>query len=239
MNTLRDLLLDCRTALRRADPAFAQSTLCTRLDEAIHTMGKTHTPPVDEVRAPETRTAQQVAYAWQMATRDLRFSQPKLHADLSERVRQLLDIEVLSDPATEIQNLQARADAAAAAAQAAEFELADLRRTLAEAVPSINDPKIPPPEAALLQLRALLDGRAGNVVVAPAAPVAKSGPVNMAPTPENLRAVVEGRRTLTRDERAWCMGEAMVLSGFQQTPIQLLAQGEAELARMILDAQTS
>ena len=45
----------------------------------------------------------------------------------------------------------------------------------------------------------------------------------------------EGRRTLSRDERDWCVGEAMVLSGFSQTPVQLLAGGEAALARLILD----
>jgi len=236
MNTLRDLLLDCRTALRRADPTFAQSPLRTQLDEAITAAGEARSPQVDEVRAPETRTAQQVAYAWQMAARDLRFSQPELHAKLTERVRQLLDIEVLSDPATEIENLQARVDAATAAAQASEFELNDLRHALAEAVPSINDPKTPPAEAARLRMRALLDGHVRHAVVAPEV---KTGSSNLGPTREKLLAVAEGRRTLTRDERDWCMGEAMVLSGFQQTPIQLLAQGEAELARMILEAQTS
>lgn len=233
MDTLLELLKDCRTALRRADPAFAQSALRARLDEAIPTRQK-RVPPVDEVRPPETRTGQQVAYAWQMAARDLRFSHPELHASLTERVRQLLDIDVLGDPATEIQHLQARTDTAVAVAQAAELELADLRRALAEAVPSINDPKIPPAEAARLRMRALLERGTGSTAVTP-----KTGQANLAPTRESLQAVVEGRRTLTRDERDWCMSEAMVLSGFQQTPVQLLAQGEIELARMILAAQST
>lgn len=234
MDTLLELLRDCRTALRRADPAFAQSTLRARLDEAIPATRQKRVPPVDEVRPPETRTGQQVAYAWQMAARDLRFSHPELHDSLTQRVRQLLDIEVLSDPASEIQQLQARIDAAVVATQAAELELADMRRALAEAVPSIDDPKIPPAEAARLRMRALLEGGTASVAVAP-----KTGSVNLAPTRESLQAVVEGRRTLTRDERDWCMSEAMVLSGFQQTPVQLLARGEIELARMILSAQST
>ena len=59
-----------------------------------------------EVPIPATHAAQQVAYAWQVAARDLRFSHPELHAQLTERVRKLLDVDVLDDPGIEIQKLQ-------------------------------------------------------------------------------------------------------------------------------------
>ena len=52
---------------------------------------------------------------------------------------------------------------------------------------------------------------------------------------EVLHDVAAGRRALSRDERDWCIGEAMVLSGFERSPTQLLADGEAALARLILD----
>ncbi|MUV13096.1 hypothetical protein [Noviluteimonas gilva] len=105
-----------------------------------------------EVPIPATHAAQQVAYAWQAAARDLRFSHPELHAQLTERVRKLLDVEVLVAPSREI-----------------------------------------------------------------------------------LQAVVEGTRTLTHEEREWCVNEAMVLTGFLKTPVELLQSGEPALARIILD----
>ena len=54
-------------------------------------------------------------------------------------------------------------------------------------------------------------------------------------TREQLREVADGRRPLSRDERDWCVGEAMVLSGFSQTPAQLLGGGDPALARLILE----
>ena len=37
-------------------------------------------------------------------------------------------------------------------------------------------------------------------------------------TRDALQDIAEGRRALNRDERDWCIGEAMVLSGFQNNP---------------------
>ena len=54
-----------------------------------------------------------------------------------------------------------------------------------------------------------------------------------------FHAVADGRRALTREQREWCVGEAMVLTGFMHTPVQLLERGEAALARIILDAKPS
>ena len=52
---------------------------------------------------------------------------------------------------------------------------------------------------------------------------------------EVLHDVAAGRRALSRDERDWCIGEAMVLSGSSASPTQLLADGEAALAPLNLD----
>ena len=46
-----------------------------------------------------------------------------------------------------------------------------------------------------------------------------------------------GAATLTKEQREWCVGEAMVLTGFQYTPVELLEKGDAHVARLIVDAR--
>ena len=182
---------------------------------------------------PATHAAQQVAYAWQVATRDLRFTHPELHAQLSEKVRKLLDVEMLDDPALEIQHLQAAHTATAVMAEAFRRELDDLRRALADAVPGI-DPKMPAAEAARLRMRMLVEaGSRGSGLPPPAHRHAES--FDLVPTPEVLQAVAQGQGALTREQREWCVGEAMVLLDFSRTPVQLLEEGEQALARLILE----
>jgi len=180
-----------------------------------------------KVPVPETYVAQQVAYAWQVATRDLRFTHPELHAQLTEKVRKLLDVEVLDDPALEIQRLQA-------AVAAMKSELDELRQALSDAVPGI-DTKVPAAEAARLRMRYLIEAGSRGSGLSPPAHLRAGDPVDAAPSHADLEAVAEGRRTLTREQREWCVGEAMVLTHFQKTPVQLLDAGEAALARIILD----
>jgi len=231
MKEIRNLLLDCRAALRRADPDFAASPLGARLDETILALGKPARPQV-EIAEPETRTAQQVALAWQTAARDLRFSHPELHAQLSARVLELLDLDALQDPGLEIASLQAQLREQAAEHARTTEELVSLRQVLADAVPRL-DGNVPPAEAARLRLRQLVDAATRGGGLPKAAPVAANGSHVLGA--DQLRDVAEGRRALSKDERDWCVGEAMVLSGFSQTPVQLLAGGDAALARLILD----
>jgi hypothetical protein len=231
MKEIRNLLLDCRAALRRADPDFAASPLAARLDETILALGKPARAQV-EIAEPETRTAQQVALAWQTAARDLRFSHPELHAQLSARVLELLDLDALQDPGLEIASLQAQLREQAAEHERTTAELMSLRQVLADAVPRL-DGNVPPAEAARLRLRQLVDAATRGGGLPKAAPAPANGSHVLGP--EQLREVAEGRRALSKDERDWCVGEAMVLSGFSQTPVQLLAGGDAALARLILD----
>jgi hypothetical protein len=235
MNKLRNLLLDCRTALRRADVDFARTPLSELLDDTIIELGQAGDGPVPE--APETRTAQQVAYAWQSAARDLRFSHPELHEKLSARVLQMLDVDVFHDPATEIHALQSHVQDCDARLRDAVAELAALRQTLIDAVPQL-DGNMPAPEAARVRLRMLVEAasRGGGLPKAAVPSPAVGGPML---SREALQDIAEGRRVLSRDERDWCIGEAMVLSGFQKTPAELLANGQPALARLILDAPGS
>jgi hypothetical protein len=232
MKALRNLLLDCRTALRRADPNFARSQLSEQLDDTIIELGQNAEQA--ESPEPETRTAQQVAYAWQSATRDLRFSHPELHAKLQARVLQLLDIDVLHDPASEIHALQSKVQEDAARLRDAVAELSALRQSLADAVPNL-DGNVPAAEAARLRLRMLVDSATRGGGLPKATP---KDPGNVGLTRDELRAVADGERSLSREEREWCIGEAMVLSGFQKSPAQLLADGEPALARLILETPT-
>lgn len=230
MKAIRNLLLDCRAALRRADPDFARTPLSETLDDTIIELGR-NASAQPEIAGPETRTAQQVAYAWQSATRDLRFSHPELHEKLSARVLQLLDLDVLLDPADEIHALQARLQEHEGRLRDTVGELAALRQALADAVPNL-DSSAPAPEAARLRLRVLVDAASRGGGLPKAVP---KDPANVALTREDLQAVVDGRRGLSREEREWCIGEAMVLSGFQTTPAALMAGGETALARLILE----
>jgi hypothetical protein len=235
MKPLRLVLLECRTALRRADPQFAGSGLGDLLDEAIIEVGEREARgDTPEVRIPETHAAQQVAYAWQVAARELRFSHPELHAQLTEKVRKLLDVEVLDDPAVEIQRLQALNTAAVLAADGVRRELEELRQALADAVPDI-DAKVPAAEAARLRMRTLIDAGSRGSGLPPPAHKTRAEPADLAPTREILQAVAEGKRSLTREEREWCVTEAMVRTDFQRTPVQLLDDGEPALARLLLD----
>jgi hypothetical protein len=239
MKPLRLLLLDCRSALRRLDPGFEASTLRERIDDAILDVAKseqggstTHSVPI-----PETLVAQQVAYAWQVAARELRFSHPELHAQLFEKVRKLLDAGDLVDPGVEIQRLHASQAMALSAADTARRELDDLRQALADAVPGI-DANIPAAEATRLRMRKLIDaGSRGSGLPPPAH--RHLDPADIAPSRAELQEVAEGRRSLTREEREWCVTEAMVLCGFTRTPVELLADGEPAIARILLEGQTA
>ena len=235
MKKIRNLLLDCRAALRRADADFARTPLSELLDDTIIELGQAGDGSTLE--APETRTAQQVAYAWQSAARDLRFSHPELHENLSARVLQMLDVDVFHDPATEIHALQSHVQDREAKLRDAVAELAALRQTLIDAVPNL-DGNMPAAEAARVRLRMLVESATrGGGLPKPAAPVQITGGPML--TRAALQDIAEGRRALNRDEREWCIGEAMVLSGFQKNAAQLLADGEAALARLILDAPAS
>lgn len=46
--------------------------------------------------------------------------------------------------------------------------------------------------------------------------------------------VAAGQRPLSVGQREWCVGEAMVLTGFAHDPIELIARGDAALAQLVL-----
>jgi len=210
----------------------------------------------------KTQTANQVGLAWQTAARDLRFSHPHVYEALGQRVMNLLGQKSMTDPANEIEQLnksvmvarklkemadQQRGEAYTER-DAAQKERDDLLAALAGAVPELDDSgdRLATAFARVqwLQQRASSGGGGGgrsssgygggNGASAPAEP--KEGPI---PTPEALDAIAQGKRKFTKDQQEWALGEAMVLSGFRQTHVELLEQGEQALAKMILAGRKS
>jgi hypothetical protein len=255
MKDLRDLLIDCRIELRKLSREFQKSELCDRLDVAIQSVAAgtrvvpADAPPPEPVTPTVTekgQTAGQVALAWQTAARDLKFSDPAIHARLGEKVMRLLGAKSLVDPAVEIHQLQAQieelrkqADAKAKAVHAVEVERDALISALASAVPALKDGG-----DRLGVALARVDWLVRELEKIPSA-TSSSGPVRKAvpdpqdtvPTPELLAAVAAGAAGFTKEQREWSIGEAMVVSGFQFTPVELIQKGDAAVAQMIVAAR--
>src|SRR5687768_7628117 len=120
MKDLRALLIDCRIELRKAIRDFEKSELCDRINAAITELAKNAqaaaapaapapaAPVPNDSTAPsanKSQTANQVGLAWQTAARDLRFSHPHVYEALGQRVMNLLGQKAMTDPATEIEQL--------------------------------------------------------------------------------------------------------------------------------------
>ncbi|HTD29068.1 MAG TPA: hypothetical protein VK660_06720 [Xanthomonadaceae bacterium] len=232
MADLRNLLLDCRSALRRASRQFDEDPLRAKLDEALNELSKNVDD--DVLEQPETRTAQQVAYAWQIATRSVKLTHPDLYAKLSRRVTDMLNANVL-DPATEFQLLEAKLASASAAHQATTKELADLRQLLAEAVPLVGRDAFGSDAECAQRRVAVLVNAALQGISTPkpidAAPM-NDDPQDQSHTRDDLLAVAQGRRQLSSWERSWCLAEAMVMS--EMSASQLKQLKDIDLARLVV-----
>jgi hypothetical protein len=211
----------------------------------------------------KAQTANQVGLAWQTAARDLRFSHPHVYEALGQRVMALLGQKAMTDPANEIEQLNKSVLVARKLKEMADQQRGEayqerdaalktrdeLMGALAAAVPELDDSGDAMATAfarvQVLQQRAAGAssrpasgfggggyGGGNGASAAPAAPV--EGPI---PSPETLAAIAAGKRGFTKEQREWALGEGMVLSGFRQTHVELLEQGEPALAQMILNGK--
>ena len=255
MTDLRSLLIDCRIELRKLSRDFQKTELCERLDLAIQAQSNAKAlppgaaaPAVNEAApgvAPEKgQTVSQVALAWQTSVRDLKFSDPAIYARLGEKVMRLLAAKTLVDPATEILQLEKQVaelrqsiDTQLKDQQAMAAERDALLGSLANAVPRLKDggDRL----AVALARVAWLKAEAEKATVVAAKPGAQRAPEpqDSVPSPEVLTAAAAGAVTFTREQREWCVGEAMVLTGFQFTPVELLEKGDANVAQLILQSR--
>jgi hypothetical protein len=236
MNELRNLLLDCRAALRRTDAAFDDGPLRPRLDKTIIAMS-TPGPARETVAEPQCFTAQQVAYAWQQAARELHFSHPALYAELGDRVRERLGDTVV-DPATELLHLQDELRGAQSTHATLHAELAALHAALADAIALDGaDARGSASECALRRVQRLVEC-ANQGAGLPKPRLQRSE--DLAPSHGHLQQVSDGTAAFSPGQREWCIGEAVARTGFECTPEQLLAAGDRALAQLLLgDALTA
>jgi len=253
MKELRTLLIDCRIELRKLVRDFHKTELCERLDVAVQSLANVGEADKQDLKQAPTaaavqnvkETSSQVALAWQTAARDLKFSHPTLYDQLSKKVMSKLGVKTLVDQVDELRQLedalseqkkqQAVADKAR---QGVEIERDALLGALASAVPELSDggDRI---GVALARIE-MLKKQGGNAAASGGRASASSAAAeeeNRIPSPEVLATVASGARRFTNAQREWCVGEAMVLSGFQLTPMELIEQGDAKIAEIIRKAQ--
>lgn len=242
LTELRILLIDARIALRDV-PGFDDDPLRPRLEKAIRDISEYVMPPP---AASTKTTAQQVALAWQTASRGLKLSHPPLYDELSTKVMSMLDERELVEPVTELLQLDAQVKKLEAGQKSFQARLSELTKksgdtqqrldqlyqALGEAVPqtiAADDPQA----LALKRVAALAagGGKKGVAGKTPAAPV--EGPV---PTRAVLEAVAGSTRPFSREQREWCVAECLALTGWQFTPIELIERGDPWLAQQILAA---
>lgn len=249
MKQLRTLLIDCRIELRKLVREFHKTELCERLDVAVQSLANAEGIEVDLKSTPTPanvreikETSNQVALAWQMAARDLKFSHPSLYDAMSKKVMSRLGAKTMVDQVDELKQLE---DAAADlekqmtevenARHSMEVERDTLLGALATAVPELADggDRIGVALARVDWLKSQASKGGGGVSNARAA----NEEENRVPSAEILAIVAAGARKFTNAQREWCVGEAMVLSGFQLTPMELIEQGDARIATIISEAQ--
>jgi len=249
MDPLRTLLIDCRIELRKLVREFHKTELCERLDTVVQTLQRAPvsvdlaTPPSPTTQREIKETANQVALAWQTAARDLKFSHPTLYDQMSKKVMSKLGVKTLVDQVDELRQLEDQVgelkkhqEVADKARHAVEIERDALLGALASAVPELSDggDRV---GVALARIDLLKKQGGSNTGGKSSGAAAAAEEENRIPTPEVLATVAAGARRFTNAQREWCVGEAMVLSGFQLTPMELIEQGDQKIAEIIRKAQ--
>ncbi len=243
---LRTLLIDCRIALRSA--AKPDAALGERLQEAIREIDREALKPKAETAAKAG--SQQVALAWQTVARSLKHSHPALYDELNRKVMHLLDVRELVEPTEELLQLDNRVKDLEAERESSKTRMDDLRRrageaqqaldglyrALTEAVPQINAAGDAQSQA-LARIEHLLETREQAIATPAGGSRGKTASDNPVPTRSVLQAVIDGQRALTREQREWAIGEALGVTGWQYTPVELVAKGEVWLAHCLLDAK--
>lgn len=235
---LRPLLLDCRIELRKALRGYEQSELAQRLDAALALLAPADPDPASRGRADAAR----VAYAWQMAARVLKTTHPVLHAELQREVQRLLDGDAPVDAHAEIERLQQdieAAEAAAATAKLARMKATAQLNTVCKALAAVA-PQVPEQGDAQTTALARIEALVQGLGVAAAAQVAgiraeATDPEAVPPPGFVLELVKAGQRGFNKAQREFAVAEAMIVTGWQFTPVELLDRGEPWLAGLLLD----
>ena len=243
----RPLLIDCRIELRKSLRNFDQSDLCHRLDAALSMLAAGAVPSAkpDGPPRPAERTGQQVAYAWQMAARNLKASHPALFADMQKDVLRLLDAgENFVDANAEIERLKQDLESAESASGAAKLarmkatgQLNTVCKTLAAAAPHVAETG-DAQATALARIKALVKGQGAGLLDVGAIAAGAADPEAVPPPTFVLEMVKSGERRFNKAQREFAVAEAMIVTGWQFTPVELLERGETWLASLLLSPDT-
>lgn len=160
------------------------------------------------------------------------------NADWAARFEQAFKQLQLADAAKkqqlqDVEDAEHARDAANLARMKVMGQLNTLHKSLAAALPEIthHDPQA----EALLRIEWLLKHGAGDPAAAAAAKAAEmEAPM---PSREVLEAVVAGKRKFNKDQLEFTIGEVMVLTFWEMTPVELMEKGEPWLAQQVLDKQ--
>ena len=232
---------------------FHKTELCERLDVAVQSLGAAGGAEMDLKQAPSANvvrevkeTSNQVALAWQTAARDLKFSHPTLYDQLSKKVMSKLGAKTLVDQVDELRQLEdtvgemkKREQMLDKQRSQIEVERDALLGALATAVPELTDggDRIGVALARIDLLKKQAESGGGRASPGGRAASAAAEEENRIPSAEVIAMVASGGRRFTNAQREWCVGEAMVLSGFSLTPMELIEQGDARIAEIISKAQ--
>ncbi len=161
-------------------------------------------------------------------------------ADWAPRFEQALKLLQSAEAAKtqqlqDVEDAEHARDAANLARMKVMGQLNTLHKSLAAALPDIthHDPQA----EALLRIEWLLKHGTGDPAAAAAAKAAEmEAPM---PSREVLEAVVAGKRKFNKEQLEFTIGEVMVLTFWEMTPIELMEKGEPWLAQQVLDKQNS
>ncbi len=244
LKNLRSLLIELRGTFEEALPEFSAHALKLPLDKAILDLTVAALPKQDTATKPTT--AQQVAQAWQNAARTIKATHPALYDDLSAKVIRMLDDRTVLDPANELLHMETQWKKAEVRLQPIQDrltqrdrELAALRvqmgvlcQALADAAPQVSGSKDPH----ALALQRIAELQSGKAIPGKKGGKQSATMDDRVPTRAVLEAIVAGQRQFTQDQRDWSVGECLGLTGFQYTPVEMLENGDAWMAKTILDS---
>ncbi|HMB57242.1 MAG TPA: hypothetical protein VKM35_08520 [Arenimonas sp.] len=134
----------------------------------------------------------------------------------------------------DVEDAEHARDAANLARMKVAGQLNTLQKALAAAAPEGSDAK-DAQQAALARIGWL----ATHGTLDPAAATAAKEAEMTAPMPSRavLEAVIAGTRSFTKEQLEFSVGEVMVLTGWQLTPIELIENGEVWMAEQVLKNQ--
>lgn len=231
MKKIRDLLADCRIELRLHVRDFHKTELCKRLDEAraelANDSGKNLATASTETDA--NAAGDRVAMAWRLAAEDLHVTAPAIYQLLAKKAA-----KYLADLPDEL--LQAPAPTAVVATSAAAAEAPAPVATPAVAAATAAT------EAAPVATEAPAEVVAAEAEAAPE-PVAEAHAADAtdpnAPSHDVLLAVSRHKRRFTEAQREWCIGEALIRSGFTINPSDFIAGGDHAMALYMLESEST